>query len=65
MTEANRTEDLVSRLRKEYAEQSGRCGEEDSQDRALLAQAAADEIEMLRRRLNNALNELTVRALNG
>lgn len=41
------TKTLVSRLRDEYVQQSSRCGEEDSQERALLAQEAADEIERL------------------
>lgn len=39
---------LVNRLRDEYVQQSARCGEEDSQERALLAQEAANEIERLR-----------------
>lgn len=41
------TNSLVSRLRDEYVQQSARCGEEDSQERSLLAQEAADEIERL------------------
>lgn len=44
---SNPTTDLVRRLRDEYVQQSARCGEEDSQDRSLLAQEAADEIERL------------------
>lgn len=41
------TNTLVSRLRDEYVQQSARCGEEDSHERSLLAQEAADEIERL------------------
>lgn len=57
MADVHRTEDLVSRLREEYVQQSARCGEEDSQDRALLAQEAANEIDRLRSALQMIADE--------
>lgn len=55
--ETSLTNSLVSRLRDEYVQQSARCGEEDSQERSLLAQEAADEIERLQAKIDALMLE--------
>lgn len=56
------SEDLVVRLRNYGNAVPGTLAEAKP---FLMALEAAQEIENLRRQLNNAINELTVRALNG